>query len=236
MKKLIIVLLFIAQISFGQSVNRQFIGLSIGPSFPLDDFSKAVLDDSTSGFAKTGVALVFNYAYRVTHNFGFQLIINYSGNSLDNNKYKSELEAAHPDYGVSVESTKNWSSGGLFVGPYLRFPITEKLSWDVRGLVGFFGSYSPKATIRRIKKDDPNAKLEPYYIESSRASNFGYTFGTGLKYRIGSYYALLFGDYVTSDLKFKDVSGWDWDSEPYTTSFNQKINYFTVTAGVGYIL
>ncbi|MAE07917.1 MAG: hypothetical protein CL661_04060 [Bacteroidetes bacterium] len=236
MKKLIIVLLFIAQISFGQSVNRQFIGLSIGPSFPLDDFSKAVLDDSTSGFAKTGVALVFNYAYRVTHNFGFQLIINYSGNSLDNNKYKSELEAAHPDYGVSVESTKNWSSGGLFVGPYLRFPITEKLSWDVRGLVGFFGSYSPKATIRRIKKDDPNAKLEPYYIESSRASNFGYTFGTGLKYRIGSYYALLFGDYVTSNLKFKDVSGWDWDSEPYTTSFNQKINYFTVTAGVGYIL
>lgn len=235
MKKIIIVLLFVSQISFGQSTNRQFLGLSIGPSFPLDDFSKAVLDDSTSGFAKTGVALAFNYAFRVTHNFGVQLIINYSGNGLDNIKYKNELEAAHDGYGVSVESTKNWSSGGLFLGPYLRFPIGDKLSWDVRGLIGFFGSYSPKATIR-AKKDEQGAELETYYIESSRATNFGYTLGTGFKYKIGSYYVLLFGDYVSSSLKFKDVSGWDWDGEPYTTSFNQKINYFSVTAGVGYIL
>lgn len=235
MTKIIIALLFISQISFGQSTNRQYIGLSIGPSIPLDDFRKTVLDDSTSGFAKTGVALAFNYAFRVTHNFGLQLLINYSGNSLDNVKYKNELEAAHPDYGVSVESTKNWSSGGLFVGPYLRFPLSEKLSWDVRGLVGFFGSYSPKATIR-VKKDEPNAELETYYIESSRATSFAYTLGTGLKYRLGSYYILLFGDYVSSKLKFKDASGWDWDGEPYTTSFNQKIDYFSITAGVGYIL
>ncbi len=165
MKRIIIALLFLSQISFGQSLNKQFIGLSIGPSFPLDDFSKAVLADSTSGFAKTGVALVFNYAYRVTHNFGLQLIVNYSGNNLDNIKYKNQLEAAHDGYGVSVESTKSWSSGGLFLGPYLRFPITDKLSWDVRALAGFFGSYSPKATIR-AKKDEPNAELETYYIES----------------------------------------------------------------------
>ncbi len=235
MKKLIIVLLFISHISFGQGVNRQFIGLSIGPSIPIDDFKKAVLADSTSGFAKTGVALVFNYAYRVTHNFGLQLIINYSGNNLDNIKYKNELEAAHPEYGVSVESTKSWSSGGLFLGPYLRFPLSEKLSWDVRALGGFFGSYSPKATIRRTKKDDPNDKGE-YYLESSRATGFSYLIGTGLKYRIGSYYVLLFGDYVNCNLKFKNVTGWDWDGEPYTTSFNQKINYISITAGVGYIL
>lgn len=173
MKKLIIALLFISHLSFGQGVNRQFMGLSIGPSFPLDDFKKAVLADSTSGFAKTGIALVFNYSYRFTHNFGMQLIVNYSSNALDNIRYRDELEAAHPEYGVSVESTKNWSSGGLFLGPYLRFPITENLSWDVRALAGYFGSYSPNATIRTTKKDDLNDKAE-YYIVSSRASNFGY--------------------------------------------------------------
>lgn len=235
MKKLIILLLFISQLSFGQSSNRQFVGLSVGPSFPLDDFGKAVLDDSTSGFAKTGIALSFNYTYRIAHNFGLQLIINYSGNSLDNVSYKDQLEAAHPDYGVSVESPRNWTSGGLFLGPYLRFPLTEKLSWDIRALVGYFGSYTPNVIIRTTKKDDLNDKGE-YYIERSRANNFGYLVGTGLKYRKDSYYILLFGDYVSSTLKFKDATGWDWDKEPFKTSFSQNINYLTVTIGVGYIM
>ncbi len=235
MKKIIIGLLFLTQVAFGQSNNRQFIGLSIGPSFPLSDFSKSQLGDSTSGFAKTGIAMSFNYAYRVSHNFGFQLIINYSSNSLNNSKYKKELESEHPNYGVSVESTKNWSSGGLFLGPYLRFPISENFSWDIRTLAGYFGSYSPNATIRTTNKNDLNDKGE-YYLVSSRASNFGYILGTGFKYKVGSYYVMLFGDYLQSTLKFKDVTGWDLDGEPYNVTFNQRISYFTVTGGVGYIL
>ena len=235
MKKLILLLLFISQLSFGQSVNRQLVGLSIGPSFPLNDFKKAVLDDSTSGYAKTGVAISFNYAYRISHNFGLQLIINYSGNSIDNIEYKDQLEAAHPDYGVSVESSKNWSSGGIFLGPYLRFPLTDRLSWDVRALGGYFGAFSPKLIIRTTKKDDLNVKGE-YNIEGSRSSSFGYMVGTGVKYRMNSYYILLFGDYISSSVKFKDGVVWDWDGEPYVNSFNQKINYMSVTIGVGYIL
>lgn len=236
MKKLIIALLFLTQIAFGQSVNRQYVGLSIGPSFPLADFSKTVLSDSTSGFAKTGVALNFSYAYRLTHNFGLQLIINYSSNKIDNIAYKNALEAMHPNYGVSIESTKNWSSGGIFLGPYLRFPITNNLSWDFRALGGYFGSYSPNITVRTTNKNDLNDKGE-YYIVDSRASNFGYVLGTGFKYRVKStYYILLSGDYVNSTLKFKDVSGWDWDGEPYNTEFSQNISYFTATIGVGYIL
>lgn len=233
-KNILILLIFVVQLSFGQSVNRQFAGFSIGPSFPLNDFSKALLDDSTSGFAKTGIALNFTYAYRLAHNFGMQLIINYSGNKLDNTNYKDQLEAAHPEYGVSVESTKNWSSGGLFLGPYLRFPLTEKLSWDVRALAGYFGTYSPNLTIRTTKISDPNDKAE-YYVVSSRAYNFAYMFGTGVKYHKDHYYILLFGDYVNSKQEFSDSTGWDWDGKPYTTTFSQHISYIAVTAGVGYI-
>lgn len=236
MKKLIILFLLISQVVFGQGVSRQFLGLSIGPSYPLSDFSKAILDDSTSGFAQTGLAIDFNYAYRLTHNFGLMVEINYSSNKIDNYKYKNALEAEHPEYGVSVESTKSWSSGGIFVGPYLRLPLGDKLSFDVRALGGYFGSYSPAITIRTTKKDDLNDKNE-FYILSSRASNFGYNLGAGFKYRFKStYYLLLSADYINSSLKFKGVSGWDWDGEPYETSFSQNINYFTVTAGVAYIL
>lgn len=235
MKKLIILFLFLSQLLFGQSINRQSVGLSAGPSFPVSDFGKVALNDSTSGFAKTGVAITFNYSYRIAHNFGFMLILNYSGNGLDNTRLKNELEAANPEYGVSVESTQYWSSGGIFLGPYLRFPVSERLAWDIRALGGYFGSYSPNVLIRTTKKDDLNVKGE-YAIESSRASNFGYALGTGLKYSMGSYYILLYTDYVISTMKFKDVVGWDWNSEPYTASFNQKISYLSVTLGVAYIL
>ncbi|MFK5855052.1 MAG: outer membrane beta-barrel protein [Bacteroidota bacterium] len=235
MKKILIAILFISQFSFGQSVNRQYIGLSVGPSFPLGDFKKAVLADSTSGFAKTGIALSFDYAYRFTHNFGMMIVINYSGNSIDNISYKDQLEDAHPGYGVSVESTYNWSSGGIFLGPYLRFPLTSKLSWDIRALGGYFNSYSPRVLIRTTKIDDPNVKGE-YYIERSRANNFGYMLGTGFKYKVNSYYVLLFGDYVSSSLDFKNATGWDWDGKPFLDSFSQKVDYITLTIGVGYIL
>ena len=235
MKRIIIVLLFLSHMAFGQSTGKQFLGLSIGASVPLGDFSESVIDDSTSGFAKTGLALTFNYAYRVAHNFGFQLIINYSSNSFNVSTYKSELEAAHPDYGVSVQSTNNWTSGGIFLGPYLRFPITRNLSWDIRALGGYFGSYSPSAKVNATNKNDLNDKKE-HILQRSKANGFGYILGTGFKYQLGNYYVLLFGDYASSSLKFKDVVGWDWDGEPYSTSFNQKIDYITITGGVGYIL
>ena len=233
MKKLTLIftILFISQLTFSQSVNRQNISLSIGASMPLSDFRKDLINDSTSGFAKTGVALEFNYMYRLTHNFGVQLMINYSSNAFDNMKYRNALESEHPDYGVSVESTRNWSSGGAFLGPYLRLPLGSKLSWDIRALAGFMGSYSPSITVRATHRENPNDKLE-HYLVSSRAAAFAYALGTGFKYRMRSdMYILLFGDYFNSKMSFKDASGWDWDSEPYTDSFDQKITYFSITLG-----
>ena len=235
MKKVLIVLIFITQLSFGQSVNRQYVGLSIGPSFPISDFKNSDIADSTSGFAKTGIAVSFDYAYRFTHNFGMQLIINYSGNSIDDGSYQNQLEKLHPEYNVSVESTDNWTSGGFFLGPYLRFPLTSKLTWDIRALGGYFGSYSPRVLLRTSRVDDPNDTKE-YYIERARANNFGFMLGTGLKYKVNSYYVLLFGDFVSSSLEFKEATGWDWDHEPYSDSFKQKIDYLTFTVGIGYIL
>ncbi len=231
-----IIIIFVAANLMGQSVNRQNLSLSIGASMPQSDFRKDLINDSTSGFAKTGVALEFNYMYRLTHNFGLQLMISYSSNAMDNIKYRNALELEHPDYGVSVESNKNWTSGGIFLGPYVRLPLNSKLSWDIRALAGYMGAYTPSITVRAAHKENPNDKLE-HYLVSSRATSFGYALGTGFKYRVRSdMYVLLFGDYFNTTMKFKDVSGWDWDSEPYSDSFNQKITYFSVTLGIGYIL
>ena len=174
-----------------------------------------------------------SYAYRITHNFGVQAMITYSGNRMDNIKYKDELERLHPDYAVSVESTRNWSGGGIMVGPYLRLPLTENLSWDIRAQFGFYGASTPQATIRTTLREDESQKGE-YYRTSGNAFSYCYSFGTGFKYKFSKYYLLLFGDYLYSPLTFNNISGWDWDGDPYTASNQQNISYIYVTIGLGY--
>ncbi len=218
-----------------QSSKRQHIGLSIGPSITLSDFAKAELSDSTSGFAKTGISLNFTYAYRLNHNFGVMILGNYSSNKLDNVAYAKQLELANPGFLVAAESSQNWSSGGLFAGPFFRFPIGDYFSVDVRGLIGYFASYSPKATIYATEADPPK-KTYTYYSETARASGFGYLLGAGVKYRLNNYYITAFADYIGSDLIFNKSTGWNWDDEPFTSSFSQKVNYLAITVGVAYVL
>ncbi len=59
--KFLFVFILLSSILLGQSNERNYIGLSVGPSFPLGDFAKSELTDSSAvfptngaGFAKTG--------------------------------------------------------------------------------------------------------------------------------------------------------------------------------------
>lgn len=225
--KLLIILLFISIITLAQSTNRQYIGLSIGPSFPTSDYVKTDLNDSTSGWAKTGVAINVNYAYRLTHNFGLYVQGTFSSNKFDNIAYKNALDVTHPDTTFSVESTRNWSGGGLLIGPYIRLPLSDNFSWDIRGSFGFYNSYSPKITIRTSTGDIISR-------ESASAFSYAYSFGSGFKFRMAKYYILLFADYINSPLKFKNAAGWDINAEYYTTQFDQRVSYVYVTIGIGY--
>jgi hypothetical protein len=231
--KILVILLFSSIFLFSQSTKRQYIGLSIGPSFPSTDFAKGNINDSTSGWAKTGVAINLTYSYRLTHNFGIYVTAIFSSNQFDNIRYKDALEKERPEYGVSVESTKNWSGGGILVGPYIRLPLSDNFSWDFRGSFGFFGANSPKITIRTTLIADESQK-EEYYRESGSAFSYTYSFGTGFKYKLSKYYVLLFGDYFNSPLKFQNASGWDWEDEPYIIEFSQNISYISVTIGLGF--
>lgn len=213
--------------------QKSYVGLSIGPSFPLNDFKKTDLSDSTSGWAKTGVMLEFTYAYRITHNFGVTGVISYSSNKFNTTSYKSALELQHPDTAFSIISETNWGSGGIMIGPYLTFPFTSKLTWDVRGLFGLYGSYSPRVAINPTTEDGQN-DLGTFTRQRANAYSYAFMVGTGFKYELANYYILLFADYTTSQLTFNNGSGWDFDDQPFATTFKQDISYLSVTIGVGY--
>lgn len=235
--RLLFIIMLSAQMIYAQS-DRQYISLAVGPSFPLNEFAKMDLNDSTSGWAKTGVAFEFTYAYRLTHNFGLQGKLNYSSNKFDNFSYEDALTSAYsrnpddPDTTFSSESSKNWSSAGFLVGPYIRFPLSSSLSWDIKALVGMFGVSSPELVLNGATDDGNN--LKEYYRLNGRGYAFAYTLGTGVKYKVSNYFVLLFVDYFESKLKINNVAGWDWNSEPYNESIKQDVSYLSVTLGLGY--
>jgi len=230
--RVLFVFLLLSSLLSAQDHSRQFIGLSAGPEFPNGEFAGTEINDSTSGWAKTGVVINVVYGYRFTHNLGVYVTGMFTSNRFDNIAYKNALEILHPDTGFTVESTRNWSCGGILVGPFLRFPLSDKLSWDIRGSFGLYGAYSPKITI--YVKDKNTQEEATYYRESGNAVSYAFSFGTGFKYKLSKYYILLFADYLNSTVKIKNASGWDVNDEPYLISFNQNISYIATTLGFGY--
>lgn len=221
------------QLLHAQSGKRQFIGVSAGISIPTGDFARADIDDSTSGFARSGVNIQMTYGYRLTHNFGLQAQITYNSNAFDYTKYENGLMEQYPDFQVRVESRTNWSSGGILIGPYLRLPLTEQLSWDVRAIAGLYGAYSPDIIIYTSKSA---LEKDEYYRSPGKGFSFGYSFGTGFKYQFSKYYLLLYADYVASPMSIDNASGWDWNDQPYSKTFKQEINYISVSLGFAYLL
>ncbi len=233
-KAKILLLLLLASAAVSGQSSKSHIGISVGPSFPLGDFARTDIGDSTSGWARTGFDIQISYTYRILHNFGIAAMGVYSGNKLNTAKYKEELEALHTDYGVSIETLRNWSSGGMLAGPYLRLPLSETIDWNIRALFGFYGGYSPEFVIRTTQRD--TGEKADYKRQSAKDFSYGYSLGTGFEFKYPSFYLLVYADYLASPVSFDNVVGWDWQGDPYTTSFKQQISYVTLTFGVGFIL
>jgi len=240
MKKLIIALFILGSVNLHAQSNRQYISLSAGPAFPMNDFAKAKLSDSTSGFAKTGLNLKLVYSYKITHNFGLQAHFIFNSNNADIQAIKNEATELIPNYSFSIENSQAWSTGGAYVSPFLRFPITEELTWEIKGDLGITGAYSPQYTIRGINTETQE-KTE-YFRNSGKAFGLGLGAGTSILYQLRKYKICLNFDYLYSNLKFKEISGWGWtspsdpDGTPYNISANRKISMASVSIGLAYNL
>lgn len=240
MKNLIIAVFLFGSVNLLAQSNRQYVSISAGPAFPMNDFAKAKLTDTTSGFAKTGINIKLIYSYKITHNFGLQAHFNFYSNNIDIQAIKNEAIDLIPNYSFSIESSQAWSTGGVYASPFLRFPITEKLTWEVKGDIGITGAYSPQFTIRGTNLDTQE-KTE-YFRNSDKAFGLGIGGGTSILYQLRKYKICLNFDYLYSNLKFKEISGWGWtspsnpDGTPYNISAKRKISVASVSIGLAYSL
>jgi len=95
--------------------RANYIGLTIGPSFPTGDYA-----DENNGLAETGLhANLINLGYFFSDNIGISAIW---------------FGASNPIY---YENIDPWSYGGLLAGPLFKFPLGTRMDWDFRILAGY---------------------------------------------------------------------------------------------------
>ena len=114
----IILLLFSSffSITFGQEKDKNgFIGIVIGPSFPIADFGDHSNINTNSGYAeKSRLDYMFDFGYR----FG-----KYYGISASYFVHQYDVDTSATDL--------SWGLGGIVAGPMLIIPLTDKFLFDL---------------------------------------------------------------------------------------------------------
>lgn len=112
MKKYILILIFIyfgANLFAQTNVNKGFIGIAIGPSFPLGDFAK-------TGYSSN----LINFGYRFGQNFGICASVFYNQNDVNNSS-----------------ADMWWGLAGYTVGPMFSLPVKDKFFFDLKAKLGW---------------------------------------------------------------------------------------------------
>jgi hypothetical protein len=143
--------------------KKGFIGLELGANIPVGKFA-----DENDGAAKTGFQInLINFGYLFTDNIG--ITATWFGAS-------NAIEGLDNDY--------LWSHGGLLVGPLFSFPVSDKIEWDIKPMVGL--SWASVT----------NLNLET-------AKSFAFNLGTGFRFNVSRLIALTLGiDYTTAKFKW----------------------------------
>lgn len=181
MKKYLALLLFaiITTVSFGQNnyqdvvylkngsitrgVIKGFIGLELGANIPTGIFA-----DENDGATKTGFQInLINFGYLFSDNIG--ITVTWFG-------ALNPIEGADNEY--------RWSHRGSLVGPLFSFPISEKVEWDVKPMIGFSWASITNTDL-------------------GLAASFTFNLGSGFRFNVSRLIALtLVVDYTTAEFNW----------------------------------
>ena len=192
-KTLVLVALtfIIINLSAQDDRRRAWIGITLGPSVPVGDFGSTDLKES-SGFASTGLNInLVNFGYRFTDNIGVTA---------------SWFGCAHElDLPSGAGFTGSWSYGGIMVGPLISIPVSEKVDFNLRPMLGF---------------STANLEIEGFGSESDSGTAFN--MGAGLRVAFANRWGLLANmDYYSQKANIADV--------------DYKINTLNFSLGIAYL-
>ncbi|WP_131537165.1 outer membrane beta-barrel protein [Pedobacter nototheniae] len=222
----------VLNLSAQTSNQKSFIGISVGPSFPVGDFANKNAYDVNSGLASIGGFLNINYGYKFSDNFGAIAILRGSIHGVDSQSLKNGYSLPDGSGGSLSYEAGTWKSGGLLVGLFQGFSLNDSKNFvfELKGAIGVQSTSTPSL---KIRGNIPGFGSFEGNQESISATSFAYLLGIGLNYGLGNNLTLKFhGDYSGSNPNFKDVVL----NPSSDTKTNSQQNIGTIDVGVGLAL
>jgi hypothetical protein len=204
MKKIAIVLLTLTLLGLQTQAqdNNGYIGITIGPSIPVGDFTSTDLANTDAGLANTGFFYDITLAYKLGgSNFGISSLLRSQANPVDVQSVAEEFSNRFPGTSWRVES-KPWTVGAVLIGGFGSIPISQKVTFDTKAMIGFSSSASPDITF------DVTGPGGSGWIKQSSviASSFAFLVGGGFKFEMGNKLFLLTNvDYFNTRPEFRNI-------------------------------
>lgn len=203
-----ILLIIFSTIYLPSEAQQNFASISFGASLPQGEYAETG-NLASNGYARPGGAIKFDAGYFPVSYFGiggsFAFGSNYAvrdsllkdlTNYVENNA-SSVIDIpsdAEIDYGSGF-----WNYINLFLGPHFSIRASQKLYFDFRALAGLSILRPPDQELS-ISYDNN----EIYSRVSDNKLSFGFTAGTGLRYKLNSNIALKLGaDYNQMRSRFE---------------------------------
>lgn len=205
--------------------NRPSLKLSVGAAAPLGKFGQDEINNSRSGFAKTGVLIDLSYARSLSKRIWVEVMLHGQQNPLNTSALEDGFSNTPfyqgvyvspvvgppppPSSGTTYKNWKfeddNWLTASLLFGVNGRYPLgaSQKLFAQARLMLGPVYVSSPEIN---GTSSSPTATA---HLEQTDANGWGvaYTAGGGVEYDVSNSIYLLgkLDVFGTTSIKFKDI-------------------------------
>jgi hypothetical protein len=206
-----------------------FIGVSLGSSIPLGDYSSKDADNETAGWANPGAVFDVSFGYKLgAGKVGLCALLRGQANYVDAQSYANALASQVAGVNWSVQGGY-WGMGGFLFGGFGSLQVSETVLFEPRVMLGFLNASNPEIT---ISVSGPGGS---YWIKqnSTSARSFAYLVGGGLRFNIGKRMSLLTNlDYMAAQPEFINVQLLDSDGNLSSDSWSQEIVTLNLSAGL----
>jgi len=229
-KQIALLILLTSVISFGFAQSyKGHVGISIGPALPLDDFASRAMGNETAGWAKGGTNIDLSFSHKLgAGKFGITGLIRRQTHKTDAAALAEQYENKYPEIYWKAEFD-NWLFGGVLLGGFGSFPITEKVNFDVRAMIGYFRFWQPDI---KVTGSVPGAQI---WIkqEEATALSFSCLAGLGFKFDIGKSVILMANlDYFYAKPEFLNIKTSLSTGESSTSTSSQTIISLNPSIGI----
>jgi hypothetical protein len=160
------------------------------------------MNNSDAGMANAGLIFDIEFAYKLGGSkFGLAAMIRSQANPVDAQAIAEEFANRSPGVLWTVES-KPWSAGGILAGGFGSFPVSDKVSFAAKAMIGFASASSPDMTIN-ISGSGGSAWVKQ---SSVTATSFAFLIGTGFTFELSKRLCLLTHvDYFHTTPEFRNI-------------------------------